>query len=210
MVTTTRLNQSTELPGSSLSKMKRSLAIVEGINFICQPEKPTRRLIGTSMQSTRFQGPLSNDNPPSSRGTMPSYLQPKRSPIGVQHSLLARSKLMTPNHAGPTSAPGVHGPGELPRLQKTARIAVNMLPQGFPFTNHRQSTLAALHQAKNIELLQSMSRDAEEVQTDGLDTTQSSHLFKQEIANGERGGPEERHKDAEATAQTDASMRKDQ
>lgn len=49
MVTTAPLNQSTELPASSLSKVKEGLAIVEGINFVCQPEKPARRLIGTSM-----------------------------------------------------------------------------------------------------------------------------------------------------------------
>ena len=35
MVTTAPLNQSTELPVSSLSKIKEGLAMVEGINFVC-------------------------------------------------------------------------------------------------------------------------------------------------------------------------------
>lgn len=113
---------------------------------------------------------------------MPPNHQPKRSPLAAHHSLLARSKLMTPTYDGVNSRAG-HGPGQLPRLQKTARIDVNMLPQSFRFTSHRQSTLAALHQAKNMELLQSMSRDTEEAQTDGVDTTESSQLFKPETTN---------------------------
>ena len=110
MVTTAPLNQSTELPVSSLSKIKEGLAIVEGINFVYQPEKPARRLIGTSMQSSRYHAHLSNDNPSSSRGAVPPNLQPKRSPLAAHHSLLARSKLMTPTYDGINSRAG-HGPG---------------------------------------------------------------------------------------------------
>ena len=86
---------------------------------------------------------------------------------------------------------------------------MNMLPQSFRFTSHRQSTLAALHQAKNMELLQSMSRDTEEAQTDGLDTTQSSQLFKPETMNAQKEVQEEVLKDVETASQADAAVRKD-
>ena len=55
----------------------------------------------------------------------------------------------------------------LPRIQRTERASENLVPtRKYLVDSERQNTLAALHQAKNIEILKSLCSQREE-QTEG-------------------------------------------
>lgn len=116
--------------------------MADGINFVCQPERPLRRLIGSSMQATRQPGEDgSSFLHETGRFFRKSFIKdPKRQSMD-RRDAGKRSPALSPE-SSPVTTPQGYQPmslgSELPRIQKTARGGVNMAaPQRYLFTSQR-------------------------------------------------------------------------